>query len=163
MDDGDRIDAIVIDFSKAFDLVPHDRLLILNVVWLLLNVVCCNSMLFGLLIVVWLLFVSFYVLFVCKCVLPPGDNPIAVNEYINISTCVAAPSVQRIGKMEMDNFFFCTIFFGEGVIYGALAVLWCSNLPPDSQALLGPFREEAKRNFVASSQESNRVRSAHSL
>ena len=29
------------------------------------------------------LFVSFYVLFVCKCVLlPPGDNPIAVNKYI---------------------------------------------------------------------------------
>jgi hypothetical protein len=27
MDDGDRIDAIVIDFSKAFDLVLHDRLL----------------------------------------------------------------------------------------------------------------------------------------
>jgi hypothetical protein len=29
--------------------------------------------------VVRLLFVLFYVLFVCKCVLPPGDNPIAVN------------------------------------------------------------------------------------
>ena len=28
-------------------------------------------------------FSSFYVLFVCKCILPPGDNPIAVNEYIN--------------------------------------------------------------------------------
>jgi hypothetical protein len=31
------------------------------------------------------LFVLFYVLFVCKCVLPPGDNPIAVNKYININ------------------------------------------------------------------------------
>jgi len=29
-----------------------------------------------------LLFVLFYVLFVCKCVLPPGDNPIAVHKYI---------------------------------------------------------------------------------
>jgi hypothetical protein len=29
-------------------------------------------------------FVAFYVLFVCKCVLPPGDNPIAVNKYIDI-------------------------------------------------------------------------------
>jgi len=29
-----------------------------------------------------LLFVLFYVLFVCKCVLPPGNNPIAVNKYI---------------------------------------------------------------------------------
>jgi len=28
------------------------------------------------------LFVLFYVLFVCKCVLPPGDNPIAINKYI---------------------------------------------------------------------------------
>jgi len=33
--------------------------------------------------VVQLLFVLFYVLFVCKCVLPPGDNPIAVNKYNN--------------------------------------------------------------------------------
>jgi hypothetical protein len=29
-----------------------------------------------------LLFVLFYVLFACKCVLPPGDNPLAVNTYI---------------------------------------------------------------------------------
>jgi hypothetical protein len=26
--------------------------------------------------------VLFYVLFVCKCVLPPSDNPNAVNKYI---------------------------------------------------------------------------------
>ena len=31
--------------------------------------------------VVRLLFVLFYVLFVCKCVLPPGDNPTSVNKY----------------------------------------------------------------------------------
>jgi hypothetical protein len=31
-----------------------------------------------------LLFVLFCVLFVCKCVLPLGDNPIAVNKYIII-------------------------------------------------------------------------------
>jgi hypothetical protein len=33
--------------------------------------------------VVWLLFVLFYVLFVCKCLLPPGENPTAVNKFIN--------------------------------------------------------------------------------
>ena len=27
---------------------------------------------------------SFYVLFVCKCVLPSGDNPVAVNKYIHL-------------------------------------------------------------------------------
>jgi len=32
--------------------------------------------------VVCLLFMLFYVLFLCKCVLPPGDNPTAVNKYI---------------------------------------------------------------------------------
>jgi len=37
--------------------------------------------------VVRLLFVLFYVLFVCKCVLPPGDNPIAVNKYTISFTC----------------------------------------------------------------------------
>jgi len=38
--------------------------------------------------VVRLLFVLFYVLFVCKFVLPPGDKPIAVNKYININNCI---------------------------------------------------------------------------
>jgi hypothetical protein len=33
--------------------------------------------------VVRLLFMLFYVLFVCKCVLPSGGNPSAVNKYIN--------------------------------------------------------------------------------
>jgi hypothetical protein len=33
MDNGDRIYAIVIDFSRAFDLVPHDRLLMKIVIY----------------------------------------------------------------------------------------------------------------------------------
>jgi len=28
LDNGDRIDAIIVDFSKAFHLVPHGRLLV---------------------------------------------------------------------------------------------------------------------------------------
>jgi hypothetical protein len=36
--------------------------------------------------VVRLLFVLFYVLFVCECVLPPGDNPITVNKYISLKS-----------------------------------------------------------------------------
>ena len=31
--------------------------------------------------VVRLLFMLFYIMFVCKCLLPPGDNPTAVNKY----------------------------------------------------------------------------------
>jgi hypothetical protein len=40
---------------------------------------CCLDVI---ICVVRLLSVLFYVLFVCKCTLPPGDNPIAVNKYI---------------------------------------------------------------------------------
>jgi hypothetical protein len=40
---------------------------------------CCSNVI---ICVVWLLFVLFYVVFVCKCVLPLGDNPTAVNKYI---------------------------------------------------------------------------------
>jgi hypothetical protein len=39
--------------------------------------------------VVRLLFVLFYILFVCKCVLPPGYNPTAVNKYISINFALA--------------------------------------------------------------------------
>jgi hypothetical protein len=41
-----------------------------------------HSSTLGCICVVRLLFVLFYALFVCKCVLPPGDNPTAVNKYI---------------------------------------------------------------------------------
>ena len=42
---------------------------------------CRHSSTLVVICVVPLLFVLFYVLLVCKCVLPPGDNPIAVNKY----------------------------------------------------------------------------------
>jgi hypothetical protein len=35
--------------------------------------------------VVLLLFVLLYVLFVCKCVLTPGDNPTTINKYVYIN------------------------------------------------------------------------------
>jgi hypothetical protein len=40
----------------------------------------CSTFVF--ICVVRLLLVLFYVLFVCKCVLPPCDNPTAVNIYV---------------------------------------------------------------------------------
>jgi len=45
---------------------------------------------------VHLLFVLFYVLLMCKCVLPPGDNPIAVNKYINIDMCMLVLTALRM-------------------------------------------------------------------
>jgi len=51
-----------------------------------------------------LLFVLFYVLFVCKCVLPPGDNSIAVNKYIILS--------QRY-KCIVPKFTECKIIIGK--------------------------------------------------
>ena len=44
-------------------------------------------------------FVLFYVLFVCKCVLPPGDNPIAVNKYIKYQTL----SCTKKNSSDLDN------------------------------------------------------------
>ena len=38
--------------------------------------------------VVRLLFVLFYVLFVCKCVLPPGDNPTYIYMYMCVYICI---------------------------------------------------------------------------
>jgi hypothetical protein len=46
--------------------------------------------------VVRLLFVLFYVLFVCKCVLPPGDNPTAVNKYIYIYIYITSQLILRV-------------------------------------------------------------------
>jgi hypothetical protein len=57
---------------------------------------CCSDVI---ICVVRLLFMLFYVLFVCKCVLPPGDNPIAVNKYIY--TIYKARDARRITAAEM--------------------------------------------------------------
>jgi hypothetical protein len=39
--------------------------------------------------VVQFLFALFYVLFVCKCVLPPGDNHVAVNKFIKVKYTIS--------------------------------------------------------------------------
>jgi len=45
----------------------------------------------------------FYVLFVCKCVLPPGDNPIAVNKYIiSYHYSILAANVKHVGFTKCD-------------------------------------------------------------
>jgi len=52
--------------------------------------------------VVRLLFVLFCVLFVCKCVLPPGDNPIAVNKYITCVSVLPPVRMEQLGSHWTD-------------------------------------------------------------
>jgi len=59
--------------------------------------------------VVRLLFVLFYVLFVCKCVLPLGDNPTAVNKYINLNATVLCTG----RALQFENSFKAVIFVVE--------------------------------------------------
>ena len=47
----------------------------------------------------------FYVLFVCKCVLPPGDNPIEVNKYIIYVKTGEAISGWRLFHIYCAEFF----------------------------------------------------------
>jgi hypothetical protein len=56
--------------------------------------------------VVRLLFVLFYVLFVCKCVLPSGDNSIAVNKYIIFYTLsYNLPAANKRSTHKIHNAF----------------------------------------------------------
>jgi hypothetical protein len=52
--------------------------------------------------VVLLLIVMFYVLLMCKCALPPGVNPIAVDKYISININIATPPV-CIQEVDMES------------------------------------------------------------
>jgi len=67
----------------------------------------------------------FYVLFVPKCVLPPGDNPIAVNKYISyhniyrsiqyhiledIYECVCMLSISQCNKQSVFLFMKITLY-----------------------------------------------------
>jgi len=53
--------------------------------------------------VVRLLFVLFYVLVVCKCVLPPGDNPTAVNNNNNNNNNNTNYFKNKILKKEIES------------------------------------------------------------
>jgi len=70
----------------------------------LLVVICVVSCYLCLVVicVVRLLFVLFYVLFVCKCVLPPGDNPTAVNIYHIISHHISYHTIKH-GKIMLNT------------------------------------------------------------
>ena len=54
----------------------------------------CFSMYYCCVVLCIVYFVLFYVLFVCKCVLPLGDNPIAVNK--NISYIISTTSTSDV-------------------------------------------------------------------
>jgi len=59
----------------------------------------CNFVHYLVLCIVY--FVLFYVLFVCKCVLPPGDNPIAVNKYIISYIISSMKSITRLNNSSV--------------------------------------------------------------
>jgi hypothetical protein len=75
--------------------------------------------------VVWLLFVLFYVVFMCKCVLPLGDNPIAVNKYVNINM-----KYILVLKLVLVNIkFLLAVLTGvAGNIYFSLQICITSNI-----------------------------------
>ena len=81
--------------------------------------------------VVQLLFVLFYVLFVCKCVLPPGDNPVAVNKYIISNNlfcscqkikvrwawCFQARWSLRHVHQRRSSLQICSSYYGQNLVY----------------------------------------------
>jgi hypothetical protein len=63
--------------------------------------------------VVLLLIVMFYILFMCKCVLPPGVNPIAVDKYINIKCNLRSLSPFRLADTNIFTFGVVVCFCGR--------------------------------------------------
>ena len=56
-------------------------------------------------LVVPLLFVLFYVLLVCKCLLPPDDNPVAVSKYIiSYFACIGYKYLHDIQFSRVSKF-----------------------------------------------------------
>jgi hypothetical protein len=63
--------------------------------------------------VVFLLIVLFCVMFVCKCVLPPGVNPIAVDKYIKRILLLARRFIKSLqsGLVKTELPFLQEVFF----------------------------------------------------
>jgi hypothetical protein len=67
--------------------------------------------------VVLLLIVMFYVLFMCKCVLPPGVNPTAVDKYIDIDISTYSECVCSLSYPACKAYSLCYV-----IISGCLPV-----------------------------------------
>jgi hypothetical protein len=104
------------------------------------------------LFVVLLLFVLFYVVFMCKCVLPPGDNPIEVNKYI-----ISSGSPYKTFKTHhFYKFLHYTLvrYHGPGSVVGiatgygldgpGIESWWGRNFPHLSRPALGPTQPPAQ-------------------
>jgi len=88
--------------------------------------------------VVRLLYVLFYVLFMCKCVLPPGDNPIAVNKYINLTMLPAAYTTPRRTARQLVNNVVCVVLL-LFVLFYVLFVCKCLLPPGDSPIAVNKY------------------------
>jgi hypothetical protein len=71
-----------------------------------------------------LLFVLFYVLFLCKCALPPGDNPTAANKYYYISSSAASSSPPP----PPPSHYTILLHFINNTIYLKLFTLWAGSV-----------------------------------
>jgi hypothetical protein len=96
---------------------------------------CC----FFVIHVVLLLIVMFCVLLMCKCVLPPGVNPIAVDKYISIKSVKLGSSFTYFCNSLNHCFFFQILLVTS--IGNALFFTHQNNQVFRSQFLLGFFQQ----------------------
>jgi hypothetical protein len=66
----------------------------------------------------------FYVLFMCKCVLPPGVNPTAVDKYINTNINIETKKNSNIWMHATTYIYIHTYTQKAGCESGFLVTLW---------------------------------------
>jgi hypothetical protein len=103
------------------------------------NTTCCSSkfvicVVFFVIRVVLLLIVTFYVLLMCKCVLPPGVNPIAVDKYVNINISIVIYVLKSYGTHKYTVWTQCRICNVQGCTERSRPWRW---LPWKSWASVG--------------------------